>query len=181
MYLCTMKTLYIVRHAKSSWKNPELSDAERPLLEKGKKRTRRVIEYLIQNEVHTDLIYSSHAIRARETARIIGHAIQYPLDKIFIDRTIYFGNSESIRRLFFDLPSDASSLMIVGHNPTMTNFANMFLDKKLEWLPTSAVLALKFNASNWLNVLNTTPEILFYIYPSMLKGKSKTADRNTAM
>lgn len=180
MYFCTMKTLYIVRHAKSSWKNPDLSDVERPLLEKGKKRTRRVVEYLINNEISPDLIISSHAERATETAAIIAHALNYDKDRILIDRSLYYGNSETLRRLFFDLPSDANSLMIVGHNPTMTNFANIFIDKKLEWLPTSAVMALKFNAGNWLNVLNTKPEIVFYIYPSLLKvkGKERESDLN---
>ena len=64
MYFCTMKTLYIVRHAKSSWKNPDLSDVERPILEKGKKRTRRVVDYLIDNEVKTDLIIFKHSRHA---------------------------------------------------------------------------------------------------------------------
>jgi len=164
-----MKTLYIVRHAKSSWKNPDLSDVERPILEKGKKRTRRVVDYLIDNEVKTDLIISSHAVRAMQTADILAHALKYDKEKILIDRSVYYGDSESIRKIFFDLPSDAKSLMIVGHNPTMTNFVNLFLDEKLEWLPTSAVMALRFKAGNWLNVLNTKPEILFYIYPTLLK------------
>ncbi|HQQ12358.1 MAG TPA: histidine phosphatase family protein, partial [Bacteroidales bacterium] len=63
-----MKTLYIVRHAKSSWDFPEVSDHDRPLLEKGKKRTRKIIDFLQKKKVKPDLIISSSALRARETA-----------------------------------------------------------------------------------------------------------------
>ena len=79
-----MKTLYIVRHAKSSWDQAGLADHQRPLLEKGKKRTKRIIDYLLENNIKADLIISSHAVRALETARIIGYALNYPVDEIRI-------------------------------------------------------------------------------------------------
>ena len=168
-----MKSLYIVRHAKSSWSNPDLIDLDRPIMETGKKGLNSVIAFLLEEAVAPDLIISSHAVRAAETANIIAHSLQVEKENVFQDKSLYFGDVNSVRRLFYDLPSNASSLMVVGHNPTMTTFANIFLDEMLEWLPTSAVVALGFDTSNWLNVLNTKPKILFYIYPSLLKKKKE--------
>jgi len=147
-----MKTLYIVRHAKSSWKCPELPDDERPLLEKGKKRTRKIIDFLLDKNVTVDLIISSHATRALETAKIIGHALGYPEENILISRQVYHANADQLYDQFFDLSDDINSLMIVGHNPTFTNFANQFLDKKIDWLPTSAVVSISFDTPLWVNL-----------------------------
>lgn len=164
-----MKTLYIVRHAKSSWSNPDLIDLDRPIMEKGKKGLSRVIAFLQEESVAPDLIISSHAVRAVQTSTEIAQSLQVQKENIFQNKSFYFGDVNSVRQIFYDLPSKVSSLMVVGHNPTMTIFANSFLDEMIEWLPTSAVVALRFDTSNWLNVLNTKPENLFYIYPSLLK------------
>ena len=98
-----MKTLYIVRHAKSSWDHPGLEDHQRPLLEKGKKRTRYIIDYLLKNESKPGIIISSHAVRAHETAKIIANAFNYPENEIVISKNLYFCDLDSCYNLFFDL------------------------------------------------------------------------------
>jgi len=163
-----MKTLYIVRHAKSSWKHPELGDDERPLLEKGKKRTRKIINYLLEKDTSVDLIISSYAVRALETARIIAHAIGYPEDEIRISQQLYHASSERIYDQFFDLSDEISSLMIVGHNPTFTNFANQFLDDKIDWLPTSGVVSITFDTNTWTDVPLAKYKTNFVIYPKAI-------------
>lgn len=163
-----MKTLYIVRHAKSSWNYPELSDEERPLLEKGKKRTRKIIEFLREKEVKVNQIISSHAERALETARIIGHGIDYPPENIIISRQIYHATADQLFDQFFDMSDEVESLMIVGHNPTLTNFANIFLDDKIEWLPTSGVVSISFDTNIWINLPAVKGETNFIVYPKML-------------
>lgn len=163
-----MKTLYIVRHAKSSWKYPELPDDERPLLEKGKKRTRKIIDFLIEKDVKVDLIISSHATRALETAKIIGHAIGYPEDNIMISRQVYHSSADRLYDQFYDLNDKINSLMIVGHNPTLTNFANHFLDEKIDWLPTSAVVSVSFDTPHWVNVPLAKRTTNFVVAPKEL-------------
>ncbi len=163
-----MKTLYIVRHAKSSWNHPELSDEERPLLEKGKKRTRKIINYLREKNVSVDLIISSHAVRASETARIIAHGIGYPPENIRISQQVYHASAGLLLDQFFDLSDDISSLMIVGHNPAFTNFANQFLEKKIDWLPTSGVVSVSFDTRLWVNLPLAKPRLNFIIYPREL-------------
>jgi len=164
-----MKTLYIVRHAKSSWDNPGLEDDQRPLLEKGKKRTKYIVDYLLKNNVKLDLIMSSHAVRAFETARIIARAIQYKEDKIVISKSLYFGYSDSLFNVFYDLSDDVSSLMLVGHNPTFTAFANSFLEKKIDNLPTSGVVCIEFNLEKWENIHDSERKVKFVISPKSLK------------
>ena len=166
-----MKTLYIVRHAKSSWDHPGLEDYQRPLLEKGKKRTKYVIDYLQKQKVKPDLILSSHAERAKETARIIAAALGYPEHEIIISKEIYFGNTDGLFNHFYDLSNQVNSLMMVGHNPTMTNFANYFLDNKIDNLPTSGVVCIEFDTDMWENVLQASRKTKFSISPKLLKDR----------
>lgn len=166
-----MKTVYIVRHAKSSWDFPHLSDHERPLLEKGKKRTRLINDYLIQNKIQVDLIVSSHAVRAYETAAIIARSINYPKESIRIDRMIYHANAERLIDQFYDMPNEINSVMLVGHNPTLTNFANQYLEKKIEWLPTSGVVCVNFKTDKWEDISLASFEPVFVITPKILKNK----------
>ena len=163
-----MKTLYLVRHAKSSWKYPELLDEERPLLEKGKKRTKKVIDFLLKKDVQLDYIKSSHAVRALETARIIAHALRYPLDEILVERQIYHASAEQLFDQFYDLSDTFQSLMMVGHNPAFTNFSNYFLEKKIEWLPTSGVVSISFNTDSWDMVMNVDRQTNFVIFPKLI-------------
>jgi len=165
-----MKTIYIVRHAKSSWDFSHLSDHERPLLEKGKKRTRLINDYFIQNNITVDLIISSHAVRAVETAKIIARAIGYPGESIRIDRMIYHANADRLLDQFFDIPNEIRSVMLVGHNPTLTNFANQFLSEKIEWLPTSGVVCINFDTAKWEDISMAKYDPIFLIYPKMLKS-----------
>jgi phosphohistidine phosphatase len=163
-----MKTLYLVRHAKSSWKYPELLDDERPLLEKGKKRTKKVIDFLLKKNVRIDCIKSSHAVRALETARIIAHAIRFPPDDILVERQIYHASAEQLFDQFYDLSDAYQSLMMVGHNPAFTNFANFFLDKKIEWLPTSGIVSINFQTDSWDMLMSADRKTNFVIFPKMI-------------
>ncbi|MBN3035105.1 MAG: histidine phosphatase family protein [Bacteroidales bacterium] len=168
-----MKTLYIVRHAKSSWDHPELPDEARPLLEKGKKRTKLLIDFLLKNEVQVDMIMSSHAVRALETAKILAYALRYPEDKVQVSKSLYFTDEEGLFNVFFDLSNDITSLMIVGHNPTLTNFINRFMEHKIEWLPTSGVACFTFNIGSWAELSGSKGKLKFMVTPKTMKDKSK--------
>ena len=165
-----MKTLYIVRHAKSSWDYSGLPDDQRPLLEKGKKRTKRIIDFLLDKEVVVDYIISSPAVRAFETARIIGKALKHEADEIRKDNLLYQADAERLHNLFFDLPSGMDSLMIFGHNPTLTNFANKFIINKIDSIPTSGVVCIDFNIDKWEDISSLKSELRFFITPKMLKN-----------
>ncbi|MBI9032937.1 MAG: histidine phosphatase family protein [Bacteroidales bacterium] len=165
-----MKKLYIVRHAKSSWDSPDLDDFNRPLMEKGKKRTKRVIDFLLKQNVKPDLIIASAATRAVDTAKIIAWALKYKEEDIREESFIYHATSESLHDIFYDVPKEIESMMIVGHNPTFTSFANYFLDDKIDWLPTSAVVCIQFDVEKWEDADRMNAKLRFYIYPKQLKG-----------
>lgn len=171
-----MKTLYIVRHAKSSWDHPGLEDHQRPLLEKGKKRTKYVVDYFLDHGIKPDLIISSHAVRAYETAKIIATGVHYPDNDIVVSRSLYFGYSDNVYDIFYDLSDDVNELMIVGHNPTFTTFANNFLDQKIDNLPTSGAVAITFDMNSWSDIHQAESSVKFVISPRMLKaGRSRKA------
>lgn len=165
-----MKTLYIVRHAKSSWDYPGLPDEQRPLLEKGKKRTKRIIDFLLEKEVVVDFIISSPAVRAFETAKIIGKALKHQEEEIQKDSLLYQADAERLHNLFFDLPSGVDSLMIFGHNPTLTNFANDFIVPKIDSIPTSGVVCIDFDIEQWEDISSFKSKLRFFITPKMLKN-----------
>jgi phosphohistidine phosphatase len=164
-----MKTIYIVRHAKSSWNHPDLSDEQRPLMEKGKKRTKKVIEFLLKNEVKVDCILSSHAVRAHETAKILAAGLDYPVDGIKVDPRIYFASGDSLIDHFFGLPANDNSVMLVGHNPTLTDFVNQFLAQPIDNLPTSGVISISFDTQNWEQIPLAKKKINFILFPKEME------------
>jgi phosphohistidine phosphatase len=166
-----MKTVYIVRHAKSSWKDAHLTDEQRPLLEKGKKRTKKTIDHLHEKRIKVDYIISSHAVRALETAKILAHALRYPAENIKTDPHVYFSDGDRIYNLIYDLPSQYDSVMIVGHNPALTDFVNQFLDPRIDNLPTSGVVSISFQTDQWADVPTANFKVNFYIYPKIYSQK----------
>ncbi len=168
-----MKTLYIVRHAKSSWDHPGLDDHERPILDKGQKRTKLVGDYLLENEQNVDLLISSHAVRARQTASIIADILNYPEENIRISSQIYHSDIDSLFDLLYELPDEVSSVMLFGHNPTFTSFANYFKQKKIDWLPTSAIVCIEFDTEKWENIIDAKKRTKFVITPRLLKEKRR--------
>ncbi|MBI9037851.1 MAG: histidine phosphatase family protein [Bacteroidales bacterium] len=158
-----MKTIFIVRHGKSSWDFPELSDKKRPLLKKGINRTKKIGKYLSDNNIKVDLIISSPAVRAFETARIIAKEINYPKEKIEINNSIYESNEENILVIIESLPNEINSIMIFGHNPAFTYFSNYFLEDKLDWLPTSGTVSISFQTDDWMKIVSAKRKINFVL------------------
>lgn len=164
-----MKTIYIVRHAKSSWNAIDMPDEKRPLLEKGKKRSKKVIDYFHKNNINVDYIISSHAVRAHETAKILAHGLKYPVENIKIDSHIYYADGDSILNQFYDLPKRFNSVMIVGHNPSLTDFVNLFLKSPIDNLPTSGVVSISFETDHWEEVPVAKRKTNFVLIPKELK------------
>jgi phosphohistidine phosphatase len=163
-----MKTIYVVRHAKSSWENHALRDLDRPLLEVGKKRTKKIIDFLIEKNVHPELIISSTALRCKETAKFIARGVAYPANEIQFEQSLYEAKDISLFNIFFDLSNKFNSVMIVGHNPSLTNFINQFTDEHIDYLPTSGVVCIDFDTEQWELIHSSTFHINFIVYPKLL-------------
>ncbi len=163
-----MKTLYLVRHAKSSWETHGLTDEERPLLPAGIEKTKKIIRFLAGKGIKPDLIISSQAVRAYDTAKILAAGIGYPAEKIRIERKVYEGLYDRILDVIYGTPNDINSLMIVGHNPTITSMANLFLHPGIEFMRTSAVVCITFDTEKWEEVPSGEAKMDFFVFPKML-------------
>ncbi len=163
-----MKTLFLVRHAKSSWENPDVKDHERPLLQKGIKRTEKIAEFLKRRKLTPGIIVSSHAVRANETAGLIAKHLSYPEEDIIIDEKLYLSGVNSIMNVIYALPEEKDSAMIVGHNPCMTQLVNLFLETKIETLPTTGLVCVAFDTKTWSDVPLAESKVKFVVFPKDL-------------
>ncbi len=163
-----MKTLILARHAKSSWELPEVEDLDRPLIEKGLIRTQKSIAFLLKNNINIDLIISSHAKRALETAKLYANALKYPLQKIEVNTSIYFSGPEDLFNVVYSIPDNIQTAMLVGHNPTMTQFANCFADKLIDYMPTSAIVTFEFNTDKWTDIELCNHKTKHIVFPKNL-------------
>ena len=146
-----MKTLYIARHAKSSWDDMQVSDHDRKLLPVGKNRTKKIARWLKEHKVFPDKIISSTAVRAYKTACLLAQGMGFPEEKTEKKTTLYNADTEDIMEIIYALPDTVEKVMVVGHNPAFTVLVNLFLDweHQIDNLPTSGVAAILFDTNKW--------------------------------
>ena len=156
-----MKKLYLVRHAKSSWKDTTLHDKDRPLKTKGVNDAYRVAEKISARNVYPELILSSSAIRAWHTARIFSDVLQYPINRIKVKDTLYECNKNTIFNELSLTKTDIESVMLIGHDPSLTNFCNHFLPKPKEKIATSNMLYFEFDCTDWGELKDVNAKLVF--------------------
>lgn len=168
-----MKTIYIIRHAKSSWKFINLKDRERPLNKRGYQSASLIGNALLKKNITLDLIISSPATRALSTAQIIATVLQYKIRNINIDDDFYtFSDSgKIIFKKLQSLPDQIKSVAIFGHNSTLENIAHKVSNGSIYHFPTCAVLALKFNNESWNKIDMNQVKTEFLITPKQLEDK----------
>ncbi len=163
-----MKTLVLVRHAKSSWDDPSLPDHDRPLNARGMRDAPRMAAFFSQQQLPVDLIVSSTARRAADTALAFARAIQYPASQLGWHRQLYLASAEELLSFVQQLDDRYQRVMLVGHNDGISHFANGLLgDKQIDSLPTTAVLAIDLPAATWSQLSWHQGAVRFYFYPKM--------------
>jgi len=167
-----MKTLYLIRHAKSSWSNPALSDFDRGLNKRGKRNAPFMGKRLADYNVLPDLILSSPAKRAKKTAKIIAKTIGYPKKKIVYDETIYHAAVQDMLRIVSTASDSNNALFLVGHNYAITEFAELLTNRRINNIPTSGIVAVTFPFEQWKRVGFGKGKLEFFDYPKkhMMKG-----------
>ena len=144
-HVLTSKTLLLVRHAKSSWKNEELGDIDRPLSKRGFRDGPDMGKRLSGRLLIPELIVSSPAVRALSTAGAIGKETGYT-DEIIVEDNLYGAAPQEVLDLISEFDDFLRVVMIVLHNPTITELANMFSVKSIENVPTCGVLVIEVSA-----------------------------------
>ena len=160
-----MKTIYLVRHAKSSWRDFGIEDKNRPLNKRGENDAPLMGKYLKKINIKPSIIISSPAKRALTTAKIIATEIDYEKKKIIIDETLYLATSEELFAFVSKFNNDLNSVMIVGHNPGITEFLIQLCNENIENMPTCSVACIEFPTDNWNNINNQNGNLKFFEYP----------------
>jgi phosphohistidine phosphatase len=164
-----MKTLYIIRHAKSSWDDDDLSDFERPLNERGKKDAPRMGKRLKEKSIHPDLMLSSPAKRAFSTARRIAKILDYKKDDIKTDRRLYHADDQMILSVIREIKDNRNTIFLFGHNPGLTDFVNSLMDQQSDLdianIPTAGVVAFQLDSDSWSTIKFGDGKFLFFDYP----------------
>ena len=160
-----MKRLLICRHAKSSWKDPELRDFDRPLNKRGQRDAPEMGRRLAAHGLRPDLICSSPALRAMSTAQLYAGQVGYPLAQIRYDPLQYAATVPVLVRLLQEIDKRVQTLMLVGHNPESTALANLLGGLTIDNIPTAGIVALEFALDHWQGVHPGTGALLFFDYP----------------
>lgn len=161
-----MKTLYLVRHAKSAWEF-NLEDHERPLNERGL-HDAPLVARNIKNEIRIpDKIMSSDAVRAKTTAMLYLKEFEIDQSVLILDPKLYDFNGREVEKIVRGTSDDVNCLMIFGHNNAMTSLVNRWGDLEIENVSTAALTELVFKQKNWAEIKNGTTKQ--YITPKQFK------------
>ena len=160
-----MKTLYLNRHAKSSWSNPSLDDFSRPLNKRGMRDAPFMGELLSKKVSPPDIIYSSPANRAITTATQIAEAFKYDVDKIVEKHSIYEAAVFDLINIIKSTSDEHDIVMIFGHNPTFTMASNYLTNKFIDNIPTSGFVQINFDFNSWNEVEGNSGKLVLFEYP----------------
>ena len=167
-----MKTLIIVRHGKSSWAYPDLEDFYRPLKPRGINDAFAIGEELVRLDVFPDLILSSPAIRAMNTAIIIARKLDFPLQRIRANESIYEASTYHLINLISNVEDSNETLMIFGHNPSFTSLINQLQDEALYNLPTCGVVSFELPINSWSEIAASNGKKVLELFPKELATAS---------
>lgn len=164
------KILYLVRHAKSSWKDASLDDYDRPLNKRGKRDAPEMGKRLAEEDIRLGMIASSPAKRAKKTALTIAEAVGYDTNNIQWEEKLYHAQPVDLLREVHKIPDQINSLMLIGHNPGLTDFCNDLSPEEIENIVTTGIVCLKFEVNKWEEIsLAKTGRLVWYDYPKKSK------------
>ena len=158
-----MKTLFIMRHAKSSWAETDLADFDRPLNDRGRRDAPFMGTVMRENGYAPEIILSSPAVRARETARLVKEGGNLA-GEIFFDDRIYEASPQTLKQVVSEIDDKNASAMLVGHNPGIEGFIRL-LTGTLEPMPTAALAIIQLTPASWRDVATNSGRLVKVIRP----------------
>lgn len=160
-----MKSLILVRHAKSDWGDLSLDDFDRPLNDRGKRDAPLMAQRLLDKKIKIDSFIASPAKRAAKTARIFAEELKFKKDNIVYKPELYLAGTE----VFFSVVENADDkddcIALFSHNNGITDFANKLANVRVDNIPTSGVFAIKIKSDSWKDFRNAEKEFWFFDYP----------------
>lgn len=158
-----MKNLILIRHAKSSWKNTSLDDFDRPLNKRGKQDAPIMADRLLKRGINMDYIISSPAKRAADTAKIFAGVLSYN-SEITLTDDLYEASQNQILEVIKRIDYKYQNILIVCHNPGLTNLVNYLSDDFIDNVPTTGMFGVSIDC-DWKDISKKYSSIIFFDYP----------------
>lgn len=160
-----MKTLLLIRHAKSSWDSESLNDFDRPLNDRGKKDAPMMAQRLKEKNVKIDTIISSPAKRAKKTASYFAEEYEVGENNIVFKTELYAAPQDIFYEVIEKLDSNPDNIALFSHNPGITEFVNSLTNARIDDMPTCSIFAIKTDAKKWADIRGAKKEFWFFDYP----------------
>ncbi len=160
-----MKILYLLRHAKSSWDDPDLKDFERPLNARGLRDVPVMADRFNARNCRVDCIVSSPATRAKTTAGLFSEAIDYKGGAIVSNSELYFAGVGMFLKAAKLMDSACNASMLVGHNPAITEFANAMTGEAFENIPTCGLVQMELAIDDWADASLGSARLIEFDFP----------------
>ncbi len=164
-----MKTIFLIRHAKSDWGHVGLRDFDRPLSARGLRDAPRMSAFLANRGVKPDILISSAANRAQTTAGYFADAFGIAKNKIDLRRSIYDADAQDIMDLVHELDDNLNTICLFGHNPTFTHFANSFTNDYIDNISTCGIVQIVGNGANWKDFNAQTAQVVEQWFPKQIE------------
>ncbi|MEA2175588.1 MAG: phosphohistidine phosphatase [Blastocatellia bacterium] len=161
-----MKTLLLLRHAKSSWKEPQQRDFDRPLNKRGLKAARLMGRFLRKQKIQPDLLLSSPAERARQTSSLVIESAGL-VAELRYDERIYEASASSLLEIISQIEARANSVLLIGHNPGFEELLLM-LTGDVQHMPTAAFACITLDIERWTKVREKTGSLAWLVKPKEL-------------
>lgn len=163
-----MKSLFLIRHAKSSWDTP-VQDINRSISQRGIKDAHLIASRLVKLIPKSFIVWSSKAKRAVETAYIFSEYFSIPFETIYFKDDLYTFDDVNLLKIIKKCKNEHDNLILFGHNEAITNFVNKFGDLYIENVPTSGVVVLQFETDNWEKI--SKGKTITTLFPSQFKNE----------
>lgn len=155
------RELILIRHTKSRWSDLSLSDFDRPIKKDRTDDAKRMAAKLKELKLKPDLIVCSPALRTKQTVEFFCKKLDYALKDVSFDKRIYETTEQELLQVIRETDKEVRTLVVVGHNPAFTHFANTFSPVTINEVPTTGVVWLEFESNDW-EIYKTTPRRLLY-------------------
>ena len=164
-----MKTLLIIRHAKSGWDDASLSDFDRTLTERGKSDAAMMAKRIKKSSIEIDAFVSSPAKRAKKTAKIFMKEYEKDEKQLSLAPSLYEASVKDFYDVVENLEDKYNVVALFSHNPGVTEFINSLECSPIYNMPACAVFALKIKTKHWKEFSEANKEFLFFDYPKNLE------------
>ncbi len=163
-----MKKAILVRHAKSSWSDMSLRDHDRPLNGRGKRDGPRMAAHLHQTIGSIDAIVSSTAVRARATSQFFKEVYEDSIEEYLLEEDLYHASEATILDVIQRSDDQHDTVLLFGHNPGFTYFANLYHQGQIDNVPTCGIVGLNYQVDHWSAATMDNAKLSFFYYPKML-------------